>query len=402
MKRVAWVLVLLAGCPAARGGVVPADLRDVERAGEGLVSTTFGDLASSHAPAWNRAATVLTILKEVWGRAKSGNARLPAASVARLDAAIAALETAIPARDQKAAVYAANEVGLSCPELFDFFKPDAPPEIIRMDAVYRQVGIDAHFGDLTAARKNASSLSTDWNNAKKAVSTRAPTCHRVGGTATVSGDIDLSLSNVNTALGSMDVLTIERESENGALEIDTLELLFDCPADTAAPASGLGAVCTSDAQCSAGEQCDLAWGTKGKCAPGVVNKIGTACSTTIDCGSDSRSACNTAAGDNYPGGYCFMEPCNDIDVCPPGATCVALGGEAAGCFSTCVRDADCRTTEGYVCQLFVTTPPSGFGPSNHACAFPCTRDDDCQAPLRCPNPSDGGVSTDSTFGKCTP
>jgi hypothetical protein len=142
----------------------------------------------------------------------------------------------------------------------------------------------------------------------------------------------------------------------------------------------------------------------GKCAPAAGNKIGTACNSTVDCGGDSRSACNTAAGDGYPGGYCFMEPCNDVEVCPPGATCVAIGGEAPGCYKSCTKDSDCRVAEGYVCQLFSTAQPKGFGPSDHACAFACTRDADCQLPLKCPNPTMPGVTKpgDATYGKCTP
>jgi hypothetical protein len=394
-----------AACP--RMGTVPADLRDVERAGEGLVSTTFGDLAGMHAASWDRAATVRSILEQVWGRTLSSCPDLPAPQVKRVNDAIATLDAAIPAMDQKSAVYAANSVGLACPELFDYFYPDAPKEVIRMDAVYRQLGIDAHFGAVAAAMSDLSSLQTDWSNAQGAVGARAPMCHRVGGTATVAGEIDTSLANVTAAFAKADTTTIETESENGALEIDTLELLFDCPADNVTPAHGIGAACTGDAMCDAGQQCDLAWGAgggMGKCAPSATNKIGTACASTVDCGSDSRSACNTAAGDGYPGGYCFMEPCNDVEVCPPGATCVAIGGESPGCYKSCAHDGDCRVSEGYVCQLFLTTQPKGFGPTDHACAFTCTRDADCQTPLKCPNPAMAGVSkpNDPTYGKCAP
>jgi hypothetical protein len=77
-------------------------------------------------------------------------------------------------------------------------------------------------------------------------------------------------------------------------------------------------------------------------------------------------------------------------VCPPGATCVAIGPETPSCFQTCTTDSDCRMADGYVCQLFVTTPPDGFGPSANACAFKCARDSDCKAPLTC----------DVASGKC--
>jgi hypothetical protein len=362
-------------------GVVPADLRDVERDGEGLVSTTFGAYPDRK-PDWARAASVLALLEDVWGKSKQKTPGLPAAQVKAVDDAIATLHTAIPGQDQESAAFASNAVGLAVPELFDFFHPDAPIGVVRLDAYFRQVGLDGHYGKSDEAKKDLAQLHTDWDATKATVVAKVPTCHRVGGTATVGGDVDTSLANLDKAVAASDKTTIEQESENGALEIDTLELLFDCPPDNATPDHGLGAKCSSETDCAQGQSCDRA-NSGGKCAPSVSNKIGTPCTTTNDCGSDARAACNTEAGDAYPGGYCFMEPCNDIETCPPGATCVAIGGESPGCYKTCTADAECRTAEGYVCQLFLTTPPTGFGPSDHACAFPCTRDDDCQKPLTC-------------------
>ncbi len=391
MNRRALPLALFALCAACQGatsapGVVPADLRDVERTGEGLVSTTFGPYPG-RTPAWDRAGMVLSILKTVWTRAKTANPGLPAAPTSQLDAAVLELSAAIVGKNQRRAAYAANAVGLAVPDIFDSFHPDAPKQIVRMDAVYRQLGLDAHFGDTQAVASDLTSLEGDWAAARDAVHTRVPTCHRVGGTATVEGEIDASLKNTRMTQSMAEV-----ESENGALEIDTLELLFDCPADGVVPSTGLGKRCHAQGECDPGQVCDTN-NAGGTCAPDPAHAaIGTPCSSTVDCGTDPRSACNNASGDGYPGGYCTMEPCNDVQVCPPGATCVALGGETTACFQTCKNDADCRGAEGYVCQLFVTAPPTGFGPSDHACAFPCKRDSDCKQPLSC----------DVANGKCRP
>ncbi|MEO7331120.1 MAG: hypothetical protein ABI193_21265 [Minicystis sp.] len=376
-------------CP--QSGVVPPDLRDVERSGEGLVATTFGDYPA-RVPDWKRAATVLSVLKEVWGKSRKACPDLPQAESKAIDEAITVLDKAIPAKDQKAAVLAANAVGLAVPPIFDFFKPDAPQEIVRMDAVYRQVGIDAHFGDWAGANADLDTLSADFASAKGAIEKRVPTCHRVGGTQTVVSDIEQSLGNLKTGIPAKDGAITETESENGALQIDTLELLFDCPPDGAPPKSGLGAKCKTTAECGTNEVCDPA-NAGGTCAPDPLTAaIGGSCVTTIDCGSDSRSACLTEAGDNYPGGYCAMEPCDDVQVCSPGGTCVSQPHETPGCLKTCAVDKDCRTTEGYVCQLFPTTPPIGFGPSDHACGFPCKDDAGCTSPLTC----------DAASGKCKP
>ena len=396
LSVVATLMVCGCGDSSSGSGVVPPDLRDVERAGEGLVSATFGAYPD-RVPDWSRAAQVETILKTVWTKTKAATPDLPAAQRTQMDDAIAALDIAIPAMNQRAAAFAANEVGLAVPPLFAHFHPDAPEEVVRLDAVFRQIGLHAHFDDWTGAAADLATMKTDWTNSMAAVSARVPTCHRVGGTATVTGDIEASLANLDTAISSMNKTIAEVESENGALEIDTLELLFDCPPDNVNPTHGLGAVCHAPTDCDVGQVCDTA-NAGGKCAPDPANAaIGTRCTTTIDCGGDPRSACQTDAGDGYPGGYCFMEPCDDIQTCPPGATCVALGGESPGCFKSCTTDAECvrqpaSANEHYVCQLFSTTPPGGFGPTSMACSFPCVRDADCHTPLTCDIPS----------GKCKP
>lgn len=376
-------------CP--QNGVVPPDMRDVERSGEGLVATTFGDYPA-RTPDWTRAATVLTILEEVWGKSKTACPGLPAPEAKIVDEAIVTLGKAITAKDQKSAVTAANAVGLAVPPLFAYFKPDAPIEIVRMDAVYRQVGIDAHFGRWAESAADLDSLSTDFASSKAAIMKRVPTCHRVGGTQTIVGDIDQSLTTMKTSVPAKDGKATETETEAGALQIDTLELLFDCPPDGAPPKSGLGAKCKVKADCGTNEVCDTA-NVGGTCAPDPATaSIGVSCTTTFDCGTDSRSACLTEAGDKYPGGYCAMEPCDDVQVCAPGGTCVSQPFETPGCLKACAADSDCRTKEGYVCQLYPTTPPKGFGPSDRACGFPCKDDAGCTTPLKCT------VSS----GKCTP
>src|SRR5262245_24307753 len=72
----------------ARNGIVPPDLRDVERSGEGLVATTFGEYPARE-PDWARAAGVLSILKEVWGRTKGACPSLPSKQAGEIDGAIA-------------------------------------------------------------------------------------------------------------------------------------------------------------------------------------------------------------------------------------------------------------------------------------------------------------------------
>src|SRR5262249_35090718 len=149
--------------------------------------------------------------------------------------------------------------------LFDYFHSDAPIGVVRMDAVFRQVGLDAHFADAAGVSTDIQSLTNDWSATKQPVQSKVPLCHRVGGTATVAMDIDDSLSVMSGAQAN-DLPGVEHESENGATEIDTLELLFDCPSGVAAPASGSGSTCTSNSPCDSGQVCDTA-NNGGRCAP---------------------------------------------------------------------------------------------------------------------------------------
>jgi len=252
--------------------------------------------------------------------------------------------------------------------------------------------VDAHFGDWTAYADDVTSLENDWQALRDTADKKAPTCHRVAGTETVVTDLDDTLARMRKAISTKDVAVAEMEGDAGLLEVDIMELLFDCPMDNITPKTGLGSACKQDKDCGVNEVCDLA-NSGGVCAPDPITAtVGEPCSTTVDCGNDPRDACNNQAGDSYPGGYCTMEPCNDVQVCPPGATCVAQPFETPGCLKSCQSDADCREVDGYVCQLFPTTPPDGFGPSDHACAFKCAKDEDCTPPLKCETGS----------GKCQP
>lgn len=378
-----------AACP--RDGVVLAAMRDVERDAEGVSYAVFGQ-APDHAPDYNRANGVLGLLEQVWASSKSSCPDLPADAVAAVDDAIARLHTALDGKDQKAAAYAANDIHLQMAPLFDFFHPATQIEVVRMDATFLRVGIDSWFGDWSAFASNLTSLQTDWAALKSAASAKVPTCHRVAGTQSVVGDLDQSLTNLDNAKSSQDVTVAQMESDAGLLEVDILELLFDCPPDGTTPSSGLGAACTDNAGCDPGQVCDLD-NSGGRCAPDPTSAtVGAPCASTVDCGSNERNACNNEIGDGFPGGYCTMEPCNDVEVCAPGSTCVAMPFETPACFKSCSTDSDCRTSEGYVCQLFPTTPPGGFGPSDHACGFPCATDDECTSPLTC----------DVASGKCKP
>jgi len=211
---------------------VPPDLRDVERDGDRLVAMVFGAYdktpAISRRPDWAQTASVLSLLKQVWSKSKSVTPGLPPPQVNLTDRAIAELDQAVGAKDQRGAAFAANAVGLAVPTLFGYFHPSPLIQIVRLGAVFRRVGIDAHFGQLDAAARDVSSLNAAWAASKAAVEARLPTCHRVANTAQVVVDMEESLRNLATATSQADTTTFEVESDDGARQVATLEELFDC------------------------------------------------------------------------------------------------------------------------------------------------------------------------------
>jgi hypothetical protein len=97
-------------------------MRNVERDGEGLVTTTFGDFPGRE-PQWPRAALVLGLLETVWTRSKPATPGLPAAQSKMVEDAIARLRTTIPAKNQKDAVIASNAIGLAVSSGLALFCP---------------------------------------------------------------------------------------------------------------------------------------------------------------------------------------------------------------------------------------------------------------------------------------
>ena len=300
-------------CP--RVGVVQPDLRDTERDAEGVASTLFGP-PPDHTPDYTRAAGVLSLLEQVWAGAKTACPDLPSDQVAIVDAAIGRVQVAVSAQDQQAGAYAGNDVHMEMGPLFAYFNRDKPVELEEMDATMLRVGLDAWTGDWTSYDTNLGALNAEWTLVKPTIAGLVPTCHRVAGTQSVIDDVDQTLSTLKQASTAKDVAAAQIGSDDGLTEVDILEQLYDCPPDGAAPDSGLGSVCANDAACGGnGLVCDL-HNAGGRCAPDpATTNVGAPSTTTVDCGTYGRDACNNEVGDGFPGGYCSLEPCDDVQVC---------------------------------------------------------------------------------------
>ncbi|MFZ9885903.1 MAG: S8 family serine peptidase [Myxococcota bacterium] len=86
--------------------------------------------------------------------------------------------------------------------------------------------------------------------------------------------------------------------------------------------------------------------------------VGAACGSDFDCSFAADAECILA----WPQGYCTRQ-CDD-GYCGAGGSCELLecgaGVDCNVCLTACVNDGQCRSEDGYVCDMFGTCAPSGF------------------------------------------
>lgn len=89
--------------------------------------------------------------------------------------------------------------------------------------------------------------------------------------------------------------------------------------------------------------------------------VGDKCTSDRQCGS--TLVCDLTT----PEGYCTQSPCRKGE-CPPEATCVDFGQEAAYCMRTCGEGEECR--DGLQCRPAATcVPGEGTPTSSQPCSF---------------------------------
>lgn len=166
----------------------------------------------------------------------------------------------------------------------------------------------------------------------------------------------------------------------------------------AAAALGCGTSTTNPAPADSGSQADTSTADAPGCSPactganitcdpaddkckrdGTTTNVGAPCGMSgADpvCGTDPNATCNDLTQDGFPGGYCSVEPCSATELCPVGASCAHLGGEANACWKNCSGPTDCRA--GYECLS--VDPLYTSGASHKVCflkSFPCNTSADC-------------------------
>jgi len=88
--------------------------------------------------------------------------------------------------------------------------------------------------------------------------------------------------------------------------------------------------------------------------PAPNNDIGERCNRASDC--ESRVCLS------LPYGYCTKSLC-DLSGCPEDATCYGFGDGASACLRDCGNDSECRSEDGYLCDVDATCWPSDTAPT---------------------------------------
>lgn len=149
-----------------------------------------------------------------------------------------------------------------------------------------------------------------------------------------------------------------------ALLLAILPVLPACSASGGAPRGGNGSGGSSGTAGDSGSS-----GSGGASTGG--GKVGDACKTDSDCSDPPGAKCFTTVGSpqfgtvTFPGGYCSKDCGGD-----GGSDCGTTGGctdfgSSSGqttmtltmCTAPCKTNADCRTADGYHCQVLF----AGFG-----------------------------------------
>lgn len=104
---------------------------------------------------------------------------------------------------------------------------------------------------------------------------------------------------------------------------------------------------------------DVPEDTAGETPPSGI--VGDPCGGDDDCtstvGTDPYCLEEITTGGGtleFPNGYCTASCTRDGGECGSGAVCERMGGGGSPrrCFKECTDDADCRETEGYICNEF--------------------------------------------------
>jgi hypothetical protein len=128
---------------------------------------------SAKANDWKNADAKLAALKTA---AKQLRTLIPkgSAEIDRLDEDIATLDRAVTARDQRAAIRAANQVTRDVADMTATYEPPVPAEVTRLDYYGRELEIWAETGNGDKLQATVRAMRRDWDALRPAVEARSP------------------------------------------------------------------------------------------------------------------------------------------------------------------------------------------------------------------------------------
>lgn len=218
----------LAPAPSASGSAlkarpsVPTDLDAFESGAEALSE-------AARDRNWAKAETSLAKLHETWATLRITAERDGAsANVLRsIDDALSRCDANVISRSSQSAESNANAMSLLIPDLFDRYLSAVPPDVLRLDAAFRRLQIDAEFSDWSQADAHLSSLLEVWRRVKPSASVLAPRRSAIPGASTVVDDIDHTLAAAGASVVAKSSTDTVTHTEHGLDLVDVVEQLFE-------------------------------------------------------------------------------------------------------------------------------------------------------------------------------
>ena len=175
---------------------------------------------------WAELATALREAEMSWATLKP-RLRADGASAETVEAIDAALmRTAADAarRATRAAKYDTNALTLTTPSLFELYVERLPADVMRLSAGFRQLQIDAEYGDWASAAQHLATLHTVWNRIRARVVAQSRARHA---SVAIAPAVDSTLEKYGAALRLRHAVPAQTEAQNGRDFVEEIEQRFE-------------------------------------------------------------------------------------------------------------------------------------------------------------------------------
>lgn len=187
---------------------VPTSVSQVGEYGENIYE-------AAQANNWTQATAKLTSLKDAAKKIDTESKISENPNEDQLDAAIAALNKAVPAKNKLATMRAANQTTLLAANLSAPFNPPVPVQVTLLDYYGRQLEIGAAANNMNQLKETAKDMSRTWNALRPAVESH-------GGSAQAQ-QFDHLVARVEAAKSSNEYGSLATPVLN---QVDNLEKVF--------------------------------------------------------------------------------------------------------------------------------------------------------------------------------